>query len=217
LGIRLHGEDIPPPSKRYFDPISVTRQHHTTSLADFLVHLLAAAHQQQVRMVGFCRENTVRLTADDQSLFPDCAFQLVTPTGAQFNYFVELDNSTERVRSQKDVDHWERKIRLYDLVQDKYATRFRVIVVTTRSQVRVENILQTAAATYRNPDRTLLIGAYLKNFLAIKHAATTPCFLDHRRQYSPLVAMQPLPSKPLAVQPSPPKQDSSIVQPQTTC
>ena len=39
LGYRiLHGEDAPPPAKRSHGPIGIARQHHTRSLADFIVH-----------------------------------------------------------------------------------------------------------------------------------------------------------------------------------
>ena len=53
----LHGECAKPPTKRYFDSISITRQHHTRCLADFLVHTLVAGHQNDVKMTGFCFSN----------------------------------------------------------------------------------------------------------------------------------------------------------------
>ena len=51
-----------------------------------------------------------------------------------FNNFVELDNGTERIQSDKDTDSWQRKVRLYEQFQDQTQPhRFRVLVLTTRS------------------------------------------------------------------------------------
>ncbi len=65
------------------------------------------------------RENSLRLQVGQENLFPDCAFELHTRDGQQFNFFVELDNGTERVRSDKDADSWQRKVRLYEQLQDQ--------------------------------------------------------------------------------------------------
>ena len=64
---------------------------------------------------------------------------------------VELDNGTERVRSPKNTDSRQRKIRLYDQYQGGYRTRFRAFLVTTRSQQRLGYILDNAAELVRNP------------------------------------------------------------------
>jgi hypothetical protein len=77
------------------------------------VQLYRAAHHEGVPVSGFCRENSVRLTDGPDSTYPDCAFQLIRPGEKPFSYFVELDVGTERVRSPKEEDAWERKLRIY--------------------------------------------------------------------------------------------------------
>ncbi|MCH7735327.1 MAG: hypothetical protein IH961_08970, partial [Chloroflexi bacterium] len=62
--------------------------------------------------MNFARENTLRIDVGQEHLFPDCAFDLITDNDERFRFHVEIDNGTERVRSQKDVDSWQRKIRL---------------------------------------------------------------------------------------------------------
>ena len=69
------------------------------------------------------------------------------------SFFVELDNSTERIRSQKELESWERKIRFYDEYQYASGRRYRVLVVTTRSTERLSHILAAAAELVRNPRR----------------------------------------------------------------
>jgi hypothetical protein len=181
-GYRMaYGEEASPPSKRAFSEIGIAHQHHTLCLADFVVHTLAAAHRRGLRMVNFYRENALNLTVNDETISPDCAFEILTPEPAQFNFVVELDNGTERVRSPKDVESWQRKIRLYDQVQNRsYPHRFRVLIVTTRSRDRLRYILDTAAALNSNPKRSLFYGVHLADYLAEPDAVCSPCFLDHR-------------------------------------
>lgn len=175
----LYGEQAEPPTKRYFAPISLARQRHTRCLADFIVHTLVAAHTAGVTFTDFYRENTLRLTVGNDCLYPDCAFQLVLPDGRTFNYLVEIDNHTEQIRSTKDADSWQRKVRLYDDLQSATKNRFRVLVVTTRSGSRLKTILALAAATSRNPQRSLLLGVPLATYLAQPAAIQSPLFLDH--------------------------------------
>ena len=181
LGYRLlHGPDAEPPTKRYLADVGVAHQLHTQSLADFIVHTAVAAHRHGIRTANFVRENTFRLTVGDENIWPDCGFQLVTPAGRELNFFVELDNSTERLRSQKETESWERKIHLYDEFQDFCAKRFRVLVITTRSEERVDRILSTARQLVRNQRRSLFYGVHLPAYLAEEAAVLTPCFWDHR-------------------------------------
>ena len=113
----LHDDDTPPPTKRHFAEIGIARHRHTHSLADFLVHTHHAAHRRGINLTHIYRENTLRLAIGNEALFPDCAFELHTQDARQFNFVVELDNGTERVRSDKDTESWQRKIRLYHLQQ----------------------------------------------------------------------------------------------------
>ena len=191
LGFRLvYGESAVPPTKRHFAEVSIANHHHTHSLADFIVHAITAAHRRAIRMARFYRENTLRLRASSEVFSPDCAFEFHTPTGPQLNFLVELDNGTERIRSDKDTESWQRKIRLYNLLQDaNYPHRFRVLVVTTRSRDRFRSILTLAAEQTANPRRSLFYGIHLDDFLAEPDAICRPCFQNH---HGAPVALVPL-------------------------
>lgn len=180
IGFRiLYGERAVPPTKRYFAPVSLPRQHHTRALADFIVHTIVAAHGAGVAFTDFYRENTLKLTVGQECLYPDCAFQLVLPDGRAFNYLVELDNHSEQIRSTKDADSWQKKARLYDDLQSSAPNRFRVLVVTTRSGPRLKTILALAAAHAGNPQRSVLIGTPLAAYLTEPMPLAAPIFLDH--------------------------------------
>jgi hypothetical protein len=190
LGYRLlYGASAKPPTKRYFNEVALAHQHHTHSLSEFVVHTLVAAHRQGVEMKHFSRENTLRLQVAQENLFPDCAFELHTRDGQQFNFLVELDNGTERVRSDKDADSWQRKIRLYEQLQDQtFPHRFRVLVVTTRSRERLDHILAVATEHARNPRRSLFYAAHLNDYLGQSDAIRNPCFRDHQRRPVALIS-----------------------------
>ena len=130
--------------------------------------------------MSFARENTLRLDIGAESLFPDAAFELVATDDRAFSFHVELDNGTERIRSQKHIDSWERKIRLYDAYQDRCDGRFRVLVVTTRSRDRLHHILDAANALVRNPQRSLFYGIDLTSFVGESNPLFSPCFRDRR-------------------------------------
>ena len=175
----LHADEEATASKRAFGPVGIARQFHTVRLADFIVHTAVCARRAELKFTGFYRENAIRLTVGSESLYPDCAFQLVTPSGFPFSYFVELDNSTEAVRSDKDRDSWERKLRLYDAFQDLTPIRFRVLVLATRSSERARHVLDAAKSILANPQRGLVYGAFLDDFLNRPDALTSPGFRDH--------------------------------------
>lgn len=70
----------------------------------------------------------------DETLYPDATFMLQGRGWPRLNFYVELDNGSERVRSSKDQDSIERKIRLYDQHETASEERHRVLFVCTRSQ-----------------------------------------------------------------------------------
>ncbi len=175
----LHGDAERYAPKRAFAPVGLARQHHTYSLAEFVVHLAACTHRAGWKLTGFYRENACRLPVGDESIYPDCAFQIVLPGQRPFSFFVELDNSTEVIRSDHDRDSWQRKLRLYDAFQDTVPDRFRVLVLATRSAERVQHILDAARTVLRNPQRTLVYGTRLDDFLARPDPLNSPCFRDH--------------------------------------
>jgi hypothetical protein len=200
LGFRLlHGENTPPPTKRHFSEVSVARHYHTHSLAEFVVHTLTAAHRRGILLKNFYRENTLALPIDDDVLYPDSVFELHTRDGRQFNFLVELDNGTERVRSDKDTESWQRKIRRYNVLQDRnYPDRFRVLVVSTRCSGRLQSILTLAAEHATNPKRALLYGVHLDDYLRQPDAVCHPCLRNHRDEPVALVPdMNPPVTRPL--------------------
>lgn len=184
----VHGPDSEPSTKGVLSPVALGRQPHQQALSDFIVHTAWGAHESGLGLAGLYRENTIRLDAAGKSVLPDCSF-LLTRGREQFRFFVEIDNGTERVRSQKDCESIERKIRTYDAFQDlRPDHRFRVIFVSAQnSRDRLLNILETAAKVIRDPNRTLFYGITLANYLTTHLPVTSPRFLDHRGQRQPLI------------------------------
>lgn len=186
----LHGPGIPVPKKRHFSEIGVALHHHTHSLAEVLVHLLVGCHQAGVRLIEFYRENSLSLMAEGETICPDGAFELLTPDGRQLNYVLELDNSTESIRSPKDVETWQRKIRVYHALQDAQLSlgrRFRVLTITTRDSDRLEHILWLSGEMSPDKRRSLFIGSTLTGLLATRDPIGEACFRDHRGRPQPLV------------------------------
>ncbi len=178
----LHGPDSQPPTKGYFSPAGLGRQPHQRAVSDFVVHTACGAFRSGAHFTDFYRENTIRLTADGLTLFPDASFTLVTRDGKSLRFFAEIDNGTERIRSQKDADSIERKIRIYDAVQDQDPRdRFRVLFISGQnSRGRLDHILKTAMSVARNPSRTLFYGITLMEYLTTTFSVTSPVFTDHR-------------------------------------
>ena len=190
----LHGPDVQPPTKGHFAELAISWQAHSRGLADFLVHLLVAADRSNVSVSGLYRENSLQLTAGDESVYPDVAFVLVTNDGQEYRFFVEIDCGTERLQSVISDRTWERKARIYNRLQDEHKdNRFRVLVVTVRAGTdRLSNILKTASAVHRDPNRTLFLGVTMFAMLSSEHAATAPIFIDHRGRPQSLVPDRPV-------------------------
>jgi len=184
----VHGPNAASAPKRSFVPLPVTRHRHSRALADFVVQMYVAAHAANILVENYYPENLLRLTVDGESLCPDGAFELRTTDGKQYNFVVELDCSTERVASTRDADSWQRKIRLYDRLQDlNHPNRFRVLVLCTGGRERLRHILATAATLFRNPQRALLYGVPLPEFLSQADSLRTKCFRDHLQRAVALV------------------------------
>lgn len=182
-GYRFLHSDEELPGRRYFEEISTGHHFHTQSLAELVVHILAQADQHGISLRQFARENSLRLEAGGFTVFPDCAFRLLSPDGRAFNFVVELDNGTERIRSTKDVESIERKLRAYDLHQAKYDAhhpgRYLVLFVAARSAERSQKILDLAASTMTNNERTVFLATDLAQVLS-KDPFSNPAFADHR-------------------------------------
>ncbi|MGE0536193.1 MAG: replication-relaxation family protein [Pirellulales bacterium] len=190
----LHGPDAKPPTKGHFAELAISRQAHSRGLADFLVHFQVAAHRSNVAVSGMYRENSLQLTAGDESVYPDAAFVLVTSDRQEYRFFVEIDCGTERLQSMNSDRTWQRKARVYHRLQDEHKeNRFRVLVVAVRAGTeRVSNILKTASAVHRDPNRTLFLGVTMFAMLSAEHAATAPIFIDHRGRPQSLVPDRPV-------------------------
>ncbi len=181
----LQGDDATLPARRYFEAVTPGHHHHTRCLGEFLVHTIVSAHQRGIAVLHFARENSVELRAGEFLLRPDCAFQLRTPNHRTFHFCIELDNSTERVRSRLDVESIERKLRGYDAHQSQFEAldpqRYLVMFVTTRSKERLEHILDFAGMVMQNPQRTVFVGVTLDEFLASLDPFQEAVLTDHRR------------------------------------
>lgn len=188
----LYGETAALPRRRYFEEISHGHHRHTNHLAEVIVHLIVAGHRQGVVMRHFARENSVKLEASGFTMYPDCVFQLVSPNGKAFNFMVELDNGTERIRSKQDVESIERKVRGYDAHQSQFAAgdadRYVVLFVTTRSPFRLDTILSLANDLMQNRQRTVFVGCEAKTLLA-SDPFHIPVLSDHRSLHRTLIPM----------------------------
>lgn len=177
----VHGPDSEPPTKEYCSPIALVRQFHQQALSDFIVHTAIGAHRSGIQLTGFRRENTIRLDAGGRSVYPDSSF-LLTNKDEHFRFYAELDTGSERIRSDKDTDSIERKLRTYDAFQTlQSGARFRVLFVCVQSsRDRMLHILETAARVISDPNRTLFYGITLTDYLTTLYPVTSPRFLDHR-------------------------------------
>ena len=206
----LYGIDSALPRRRYFEAISAGHHHHTFCLAELLVQLIVTGHKHGCRIERFARENSVCLEVNSAgdaaadgtesagtpavfTLYPDCAFVVRTTDGRCFPFVVELDNGTERVRSKLDVESIERKLRGYDAHQSQFdkfhPDRYLVLIVSTRSKVRLEHILSLAASVMHQPLRTVFLGADLPSLLA-GDPYWDSLFVDHRGLKRALVPLR---------------------------
>jgi hypothetical protein len=98
-----------------------------------------------------------------------------------------------------DATTWSAKHRVYEAVQNRLGrqARFRTIVAATRSEERMQNILDLFAEETDTPNRQLLLGVHLDQFLQEEFALEAPIFRDHRGRWTPLLppAGDELPAK----------------------
>ncbi len=115
-------------------------------------------------------------------------------------FLIELDCSTETIRSLKHDDTVHRKLRLYEAYQDQSSARIGVVFVTSRSRERLTNILTAAATVVRNPDRTLFLRRLSVGYSQTISGVTTrdcPLLLDHRGWQHPLLPCLTAASEPV--------------------
>ena len=199
----LYGVDAALPNRRCFEAMHAGHHPHSLYLAELLVHLIVTGHRHGCTIESFARENSVKLEvqAPDTdggagsvfTMFPDCAFVVRTSDGRRFPFVVELDNGTERIRSRQDVESVERKLRGYDAHQSQFdkfhPDRYLVLIVSTRSKVRLDHILSLAASVMHQPLRTVFLGADLPALLA-GDPYWDSLFVDHRGLKRALVPLR---------------------------
>jgi hypothetical protein len=194
----LFGHHSALPKRRYFESISDSHHHHTHCLSEFIVALQLACSRNDFALKKMTRENSVCIETKPFRLFPDCTFQ-ISVGKKQFNYVVELDNGTERIRSARDVESIERKIRGYEAFQSQFgpsdAERFIVLFVTTRSQQRLDHMLDAVDDLTLNSQRTNFLGTSLEAFRKADNPFAENIWLDHNGRKRPLIRLNSIRSK----------------------
>jgi len=194
----LHGQDAELPHKSLFMPMAPSRQEHALWLAEVIVHTMVAARRGLLTIKDYRRENSVVLSLGTETLKPDGSMQLETPEGRFFNFFLELDNGTEPVRSTRDRQSIERKIRFYERLQDTVLGKWRGgprdsappryrVLFFTRSIQRQKHLLWTAGQLARNRDRRLCLGVSLGEYLAQPNPLRSPIAADHHGHWQAIV------------------------------
>ena len=163
----LYGQNVALPKRRYFEQISAGHHHHVRCQGEFLTHLFAMAVRNGVAVHQFARENSVRIECDAGIVYPDCAFQLIR-NQQKYNFVVEIDNGTERVRSTQDTESIQRKLITYEAHQRKFKAfdpgRYIVLLITTRSELRISHMLDVAKDVMGDSKRTVFLGCSLDAF-----------------------------------------------------
>jgi len=195
----LYGADAVLPHKTTFMPMPPSRQEHTLWLAEVIVQTMVVAERSLLSINDYRRENSVVLSLGSETLKPDGSMQLQTADGRQFNFFLELDNGTEPVRSPQQRQSLERKIRFYERLQDAVLAnwtggrrdapppRYRVLFFT-RSTERMKYLLRTAHQIARNPDRRLCLGVSLAEYLSDSNPLRSPIAIDHHGYWQGIVS-----------------------------
>jgi hypothetical protein len=194
----LYGMDVDLPPRRRFEALAVGHHHHTLSLADFLVQTLVTAHRHEIEVRHVAPENSIRFDAGGFVLYPDLAFQLAAPDGRTFQFVVELDNGTERVRTKRDVESIERKLRGYVAHQSQFEVtdleRYLVLLITTRSAQRLQHMLTLAKDVLGSSQRTVFAGCDLSMWLS-GDPIVQPLLTDHRGLRRTLIPCGTLPRR----------------------
>jgi hypothetical protein len=196
----LHGEGTLQPARAFFAEIAPSRVDHTLAVAEVLVHALVAAHEHQITLSNFHRENELLLQAGPHEQRPDFHTQLLFG-GRTFNVLFEIDRGTESVDSLAE-QAIRQKLVGYEAYQDLVWRQWKAaaeptarpyfrVVFLTRSQERANHILWLARACARNRDRRLVYAATQDAFLAERDALRIPFWNDHHGAWQALVNLQP--------------------------
>ena len=204
-GYRLlhpHGERQQP-SMSYFSEVPISRQNHTRTVADVVVHAIVAGHEHGIRLVSSHAENQLALKLGEEVLKPDFQMTLEAPTGEQFRFLFEIDNCTEPLlATDPHRESIRRKIMFYERYQEHWlalwkqggaaglAPRFRVLFFSG-TPARVREILAVAASCATWNNRRLCYATTVQEFLAETDAIRSCVFLDHIGHWGSLVSVHP--------------------------
>lgn len=167
-----------PPTKRFLHELNPGRHRHQRALSEFIVHTFTSAHAAGVSVTDFHPENTYCIDCAQRPLFPDATFTLTTPT--PFRFFVELDNSTESVWSEKSDDSIRSKMQRYLLYASVNQISFRVLFVLTGASERRRNILEMARHLTIGQPFAMFYVVHLQEYLSASNALCAPCFSSPR-------------------------------------
>ena len=168
----------------------MTHPWHTYWLARFIVKTLVTARRFGVTLEECYPDNTVPLAGDTSALYPDFLITVVAHDGRRYHYCIELDNATQSIRSETNLDALEWKIRRYEAWQYAAAERgenFRVLFATTGSLPHAKNIVAVAADILLDPRRELVLSCRLQDYLAAPNPFTQPVWLSQRGQRAAMI------------------------------
>ena len=195
----LYGADSMLPHKTFFMPMPPSRQEHALWLAEVIVHTMVSAVQSFVTIADYRRENSVVLSLGAETVKPDGSMQLRTCDGREFNFFIELDNGTEPIRSPQQRETIERKLRFYERLQDgvlatwqrgdrkRPPPRYRVLFFM-RSVERKKHLLRAARQFAANPDRRVCLGVLIPEYLSDTNPLRSPLAADHHGRWLGIVS-----------------------------
>jgi hypothetical protein len=203
----LNGPDAVLPGRGFFQPVSLALQQHTQHLAEFIVQSQRAAHRAHgVELLQYYRDGQLVLEQDQQRLVPDGGMQLKCRQ-RPYNFLVEIDCGSEPVRSGKERDSLERKLRLYDAYHQASPGSFRVLTLFTKAGPRMAHFLKLADELAVHRNRRLFYAAPLAEYNAHRDPLFAPLFLDHT--LAP-VSLLPMKAAPLYT-PRQPRLDEALV------
>lgn len=192
-GYRVLHEDqtLTAPTTRAFSPIGEAHHRHSLGVSQLFVHLGVAAHRLGISC-EFLGENRYGIIVRGRPLWTDGYFRFGA-ADCQRSFFVEIDNSTETILSNRDTDSIERKIRFIEEHQSQYEgndpRRSITLFVTLRSRERSQNILAAVRKLSRNRNRRNFYASYLPDCLACVDPLRALCFHDHHNR--PVALLSP--------------------------
>ena len=130
-------------------------------------------------------ENQLVLSLGDRTLKPDYSFRVRTRDG-EYQFYDELDESTEPVCSSKQRESLEAKIRFHEDYQNATGERYRVRMIFANAGPRMRQFL-ALARSYANRQRSIFYTCLLEEFLKHPLPLTSSLFMDHFYRSQPML------------------------------